>query len=137
MFSDQAFSRLRKKREVEDALYLCIAKKKSNERRRTYARFRKCAFKAVWFGQKMSSVIVAVFNRPVGGHFEQTFDWRLSNVSTNGGLNPENFEKYIPKVVLAHVYQRSAAYGYFLRRVEKRYNVRAIVFGEDDGLNER
>ena len=50
----------------------------------------------------------------------------LSNVSTNGGLNPENFEKYIPKVVLAHVYQKSAAYGYFLRRVEKRYNVERL-----------
>ena len=50
----------------------------------------------------------------------------LSNVSTNGGLNPENFEKYIQIVVLAHVYQRSAAYGYFLRRVEKRYNVERL-----------
>tara|TARA_X000001036_G_scaffold425145_1_gene451026 strand:+ start:404 stop:2086 length:1683 start_codon:yes stop_codon:yes gene_type:complete len=126
MFSDQAFSRLRKKREVEDALYLCIAKKKAmkgvelthdfeNVRLRRSGLVKRCQVLSSQFLPPGSEDIL---NKHLIGV--------LSNVSTNGGLNPENFEKYIPKVVLAHVYQRSAAYGYFLRRVEKRYNVERL-----------
>ena len=58
MFSDQHFA-VKKKTVVEDAIFM-HREKESNERRRTYARFRKCAFEPVWFGQKMSSVVVAV-----------------------------------------------------------------------------
>lgn len=126
VFSDRAFSQLRKKREVEDALYLCIAKKKAmkgveltndfeNVRLRRSGLVKRCQVLSSQFLPPGSEDIL---NKHLIGV--------LSNVSTNGGLNPENFEKYIPKVVLAHVYQRSAAYGYFLRRVEKRYKVERL-----------
>ncbi|CAL6397905.1 unnamed protein product [Bathycoccus prasinos] len=105
VFSDRAFSKLRKKREVEDALYLCVAEKKAQRGVELTIDFEKPGSEDI-----LNKHLIGV----------------LSNVSTNGGLNPENFEKYIPKVVLAHVYQRSAAYGYFLRRVEKRYNVERL-----------
>ena len=117
---------VKKKREVEDALYLCIAKKKAmkgvelthdfeNVRLRRSGLVKRCQVLSSQFLPPGSEDIL---NKHLIGV--------LSNVSTNGGLNPENFEKYIPKVVLAHVYQRSAAYGYFLRRVEKRYNVERL-----------
>ena len=76
MFSDQAFSRLRKKREVVDALYLCIAKKKAMKGVELTHDFENVRLRR-WFGQKMSSIVVAVFTARVGGHFEQTFDWRF------------------------------------------------------------
>jgi len=126
VFSDRAFSQLRRKREVEDALYLCIAQKKAtrgveltidfeNVRLRRSGLVKRCQ---VLSSQFLPAGSEDILNKHLIGV--------LSNVSTNGGLNPENFEKYIPKVVLAHVYQRSAAYGYFLRRVEKRYNVERL-----------
>ena len=149
VFSDRAFSQLRKKREVEDALYLCIAKKKAmkgveltndfeNVRLRRSGLVKRCQVLSSQFLPPGSEDIL---NKHLIGV--------LSNVSTNGGLNPENFEKYIPKVVLAHVYQRSAAYGYFLRRVEKRYKVERLFSekttalvkeeknGEEDKHNEK
>jgi hypothetical protein len=126
VFSDRAFSKLRKKREVEDALYLCVAEKKAqrgveltidfeNVRLRRSGLVKRC--------QVLSSEFLPAGSEDI---LNKHLIGVLSNVSTNGGLNPENFEKYIPKVVLAHVYQRSAAYGYFLRRVEKRYNVERL-----------
>ena len=126
VFSDQAFSKLRKKREVEDALYLCVAEKKAqrgveltidfeNVRLRRSGLVKRC--------QVLSSEFLPAGSEDI---LNKHLIGVLSNVSTNGGLNPENFEKYIPKVVLAHVYQKSAAYGYFLRRVEKRYNVERL-----------
>ena len=126
VFSDRAFSKLRKKREVEDALYLCVAEKKAqrgveltidfeNVRLRRSGLVKRC--------QVLSSEFLPAGSEDI---LNKHLIGVLSNVSTNGGLNPENFEKYIPKVVLAHVYQKSAAYGYFLRRVEKRYNVERL-----------
>ena len=126
VFSDRAFSKLRRKREVEDALYLCVAEKKAqrgveltidfeNVRLRRSGLVKRC--------QVLSSEFLPAGSEDI---LNKHLIGVLSNVSTNGGLNPENFEKYIPKVVLAHVYQRSAAYGYFLRRVEKRYNVERL-----------
>jgi len=126
LFSDRAFAKLMKKREVEDALYLCIAMKHANKgveltndfenvRLRRSGLVKRCQ---VLSSQFLPTGSEDILNKHLLGV--------LSNVSTNGGLNPENFEKYIPKVVLAHVYQRSAAYGYFLRRVEKRYNVERL-----------
>ena len=98
VFSDRAFSKLRKKREVEDALYLCVAEKKAqrgveltidfeNVRLRRSGLVKRC--------QVLSSEFLPAGSEDI---LNKHLIGVLSNVSTNGGLNPENFEKYIPNI---------------------------------------